>query len=322
MLLGSAPIGCEPLAGDSTSDIDVALAAGRLGLPLPTGIDDARSRALVRLAEWMENVSLGPLLIYRLETIDAATLRALAWQLGIDTLPVWTRAADIAAQRIAIATAVAVQVSRGTPGGVRAALVLLGFAGATVADTAAPRYLDGSWTLNGRYTLDGGRPWPLFAVDLGSLDAADNTMTDADIAELISTIGQMQNARSVLSEVSGEIALGSGSVVTTPALGFAAAAFAAAITAIGVGSGSAPALVTDVALTNAFMRGPIAITVLSTHQLRIDFWLSKDDANGIDIREFGLYSGATLLARVVRAGGIAKTSPLAIAASWTLTTVA
>jgi hypothetical protein len=323
MLLGAAPIACEPLAGDSTSDIDVALAAGRLGLPLPTGIDDARSRALLRLTEWMENVNLGPLLVYRLESANAATIRALAWQLGIDTLPSWTMATDLAAQRNAIANAIAVQTSRGTPGGIRMALVVLGFASAAVHDDVSVRRYDGSWNFNGRHTYDGGRPWPRFAVDLGSLDAAENAMTDGDVSAIIAAISQMQNMRSVLTEVSSEITLGAGTVVTTPALGYAAAAFAAAIASIGVGSGSAAPLVTDVALTTPFRRAPLSVTVLSAHQLQVNIWLSAADANGINIAEFGAFNSVgTLLARVVRGGVIAKRSPLALSATWIFNTVA
>lgn len=94
----------------------------------------------------------------------------------------------------------------------------------------------------------------------------------------------------------------------------------------GVGTGTTPAKVSDVALeapvalASASYTGPIdSIDFLSAFVVRVAFTLGLADANGSLVTEMGLFSGnSTLIARRVRTVGINKTSDFAPTLTWRL----
>ena len=94
----------------------------------------------------------------------------------------------------------------------------------------------------------------------------------------------------------------------------------------GVGTGTTPAKVTDVALespvalASSSFTGPIdSIDFLSAFVVRVAFTLGLQDAAGSLITEMGLFSGnSTLIARRVRTVGINKTSDFAPTLTWRL----
>lgn len=93
----------------------------------------------------------------------------------------------------------------------------------------------------------------------------------------------------------------------------------------GVGTGTTPAKVTDVALespvalSSGFTAQIDSIDFLSAFVVRVAFTLGLADANGSLITEMGLFSGNnTLIARRVRTVGIAKSSDFSPTLSWRL----
>ena len=93
----------------------------------------------------------------------------------------------------------------------------------------------------------------------------------------------------------------------------------------GVGTGTTPARVTDVALeapidliSSQATTAPItSVDFLTAFVMRVGFSIALGDANGYLLTEFGLFSGNnTLLARKVRGVGINKTSDFSPTITW------
>lgn len=89
--------------------------------------------------------------------------------------------------------------------------------------------------------------------------------------------------------------------------------------AVGFGSSATAPTVTDTTLTDGFVKvlGPPGVFAGNT--LSISWSLHTHEANGLTIREFGLFGeDDTLLARKVRSAGIEKTSAIALEGAWLL----
>ena len=95
----------------------------------------------------------------------------------------------------------------------------------------------------------------------------------------------------------------------------------------GVGTGTTPAKISDVALeapillasTSGFIAPIDSIDFLSAFVVRIAFTIALGDANGSNITEMGLFSGASvLIARRVRTVAINKQSDFAPTLTWRL----
>ena len=88
------------------------------------------------------------------------------------------------------------------------------------------------------------------------------------------------------------------------------------ITHVGFGSGSAAAIDTDTGLTNA-VRIPVQSTSYAGTKVRFDFTVGNGDANGLLIRELGLFFGdGTMFSRRVRKSIIGKEDDLSIVGYW------
>jgi len=311
------PFAAGPIGSVTLDDLDTAVAAGALGLRLPTGIDDARSRVLMRLAEWAGSLDLGPLLVARLASAPTDTLVALAWQMDLLGARGWGAATDDGARRALLADAQLLHRTTGTPGGVRRALVALGYDAAVVDDAVAPLLLDGSWTLNGEYRLDGGQLPYQFSVELGEHASAD-AFTAADLATVRAAIAARQNGRSALRAV--RIALvPSGTVRTTLGATMNAAALAAAAVYFAVGTNGTAPSIGDTVITGEVRKLIIDHDFPVAAQVRFTAAMDAYDAEGLAVREFGLLNSAgALLARAVRSGAIAKAWPIAFDVSWTI----
>ena len=163
-------------------------------LQIPPSIDDARSRALLRLAERLGAIDLVPLLVYRLDSVPDSALPYLAWQFDILS-PLWQMIAppslsidaltnidalinidtlaeglppgsggenrQTAIQRELLKAAIPLHRFRGTPWAIKNALATLGWPGATIVDGQA------QWGGTG-FPADQG--WAVFRVyiNLGS----------------------------------------------------------------------------------------------------------------------------------------------------------
>lgn len=91
------------------------------------------------------------------------------------------------------------------------------------------------------------------------------------------------------------------------------------ITHIGFGTGSAAATPSDTNLTNAFWRPLSSHSYPKAGQVQFNFILATTEANGKQIREFGLRtSDGVLFSRKVR-GTIEKNDDISLEGSWTIT---
>lgn len=89
------------------------------------------------------------------------------------------------------------------------------------------------------------------------------------------------------------------------------------VTKIGFGtSGSAPAA-GNTSLTDAYVKALTSVSYPATNSVEFAFSLGTSEANGKEIREFGLLTaGNMLFARKVRAGAIHKDSDISISGTW------
>jgi len=93
-----------------------------------------------------------------------------------------------------------------------------------------------------------------------------------------------------------------------------------AITKIGVGDSSAAATVADSSLSNPFVKAIDSVTYPDDQSVMFHFELTDADANGLTIREFGLFNdNSILLARKIRIEEIVKTNAIRLVGTWKLT---
>ena len=88
------------------------------------------------------------------------------------------------------------------------------------------------------------------------------------------------------------------------------------ITKVGVGSGSAPASDTDIGLTDAVLI-PVQSVEYEGTRARFNFTLGNADANGLLIRELGLFfADDVMFSRRVRKSVIGKEDDISITGYW------
>lgn len=90
------------------------------------------------------------------------------------------------------------------------------------------------------------------------------------------------------------------------------------ITHIGVGSGANTEEVTDTELTNGQLF-PLVKTTVTGRDVQLDFLIDTTEANGMLIREFGLFcADGTMFSRRARKGVIEKQDDIQISGYWIL----
>lgn len=91
------------------------------------------------------------------------------------------------------------------------------------------------------------------------------------------------------------------------------------IASIGFGTNGAPASPNDTALQGAFVKPLDSVSYPDAYSVQFNFSLGNNDANGLQIQEFGLLTQSGLLhARKVRGGVLIKESDLSLTGTWTL----
>ena len=92
--------------------------------------------------------------------------------------------------------------------------------------------------------------------------------------------------------------------------------YAGGINRVGVGTGSTPAADTDKGLTSPVYI-PVKSVEYSTAKVRFNFVIGTSDANGVNIRELGLFfADNTMFSRRVRKSVIGKEADLQITGYW------
>ena len=92
--------------------------------------------------------------------------------------------------------------------------------------------------------------------------------------------------------------------------------YAGGINRVGVGTGSTPAADTDTGLTSPVYI-PVKSVEYSTAKVRFNFVIGTSDANGVNIRELGLFfADNTMFSRRVRKSVIGKEADLQITGYW------
>lgn len=93
-------------------------------------------------------------------------------------------------------------------------------------------------------------------------------------------------------------------------------AYGGHITKIGVGTGSTPAADGDTKLTGAVLLNIKSVTYDGT-KVRFNFTIGSGEANGVNIREFGLFfADNTMFSRRVRKSVIGKENDIEITGYW------
>jgi hypothetical protein len=106
-------------------------------------INDARTQALLALLQRLDAMDLTPLLVYRIDSVDASVLPWLAWQFDLNS-EFWLLL-DNVNQRTLLKEAILLHQRRGTPWAITTALASLGYPNATILEG------QNSW---------GGSGWP------------------------------------------------------------------------------------------------------------------------------------------------------------------
>lgn len=89
---------------------------------------------------------------------------------------------------------------------------------------------------------------------------------------------------------------------------------------IGVGTNGATPVAGDTALTSSFIKAIAGATYPDAQSVLFSFDIDNSEANGMTIREFGLFNSDNVLcARKVRTGEIIKTSAIRLVGTWKLT---
>jgi len=88
---------------------------------------------------------------------------------------------------------------------------------------------------------------------------------------------------------------------------------------IGVGIGNTPPALTDTELDDPWFKNVDGYTYPAVGQVKFTFAINNDEANGMDIQEFGLMDSADLVlfARRTKAIGL-KTVDMQILGEWTV----
>lgn len=162
------------------------------------------------------NLEVQAALIYLIDTVDAALLPLLAEQFDVLGHKGWIVADSYGAvmgagvptpydldkaRRTLIKNAVRLHRYKGTPWAIKESLKSVGFYDVTIVegiDAEAVKYLDGTWLLDGEFTLGGGH-WADFrvVVDLGAVMG----ITAGQAALITALINEYKNVRSRLTAV-------------------------------------------------------------------------------------------------------------------------
>lgn len=175
-------------------------------LKVPPGIDSEVARGLVKLLERWDNVGVEKVLVWHLASVEESALPHLAQAMGVD------KVAFIGVPpRELLARGIDLMRRRGTPAAMQEALEALGCEDVEIVE-GGERVLDGSWELDGTFSL-GGDNWAVFFVFVretslypgdvareldGSweLDGSVSLGADAErVTELIDVIEFMRPAR-------------------------------------------------------------------------------------------------------------------------------
>lgn len=91
------------------------------------------------------------------------------------------------------------------------------------------------------------------------------------------------------------------------------------ITQIGFGSSGTEATVEDTALTTPFLKDLESVEYPTDQSVAFNFELATDEANGLEIIEFGLLcANGDLFSRKVRTGPIEKDEDISLSGKWTI----
>ena len=166
---------------------------------IPPGIDDARTRALMRLIGRQGDLDLTKLLIYRVDELQEDALYLLAWQFHILGVEGWDLAETAAERRALIKRAIDLHRHTGTPWAIREAIKALGYADAEIVEGLPVALYNGAQSHSAAETYGGGIRWAMFRVllDLGE----DKGVSATRIAQLVALINVWKNARSHLVDI-------------------------------------------------------------------------------------------------------------------------
>lgn len=166
---------------------------------IPAGIDDARTRALMRLIGRQGDLDLTKLLIYRVDELQEDALYLLAWQFHILGVEGWDLADTPAERRALIKRAIDLHRHTGTPWAIREAIKALGYADAEIIEGLPVALYDGEQNHSAAETYGGGIRWAMFRVllDLGE----DKGVSATRIAQLVALINVWKNVRSHLVDI-------------------------------------------------------------------------------------------------------------------------
>ncbi|WP_432712585.1 phage tail protein I [Pedobacter sp.] len=144
----------------------------------------------------LDSIQIDQLLIYIIDTVDAAALPFLAKQFDVLGYKGMRLATTEAEQREVIKRAIELKRRAGTVWAVKEALKTIGYPDAVLVEGAE----------------DGQNGWATFRIEL---DGGDNTISATAIDELVKMVNEYKNVRSHLVDLSYQIDLGNDPVSLT-----------------------------------------------------------------------------------------------------------
>ncbi len=125
----------------------------------------------------------------------------------------------------------------------------------------------------------------------------------------------LQGGRLIRAVDDHNLVVDSGRIRTAELAGGLSSAY---ISQIGIGTGAEPESADDTTLTDQQLF-PVSDTTIDGRDLRFDFTINEEQANGLAIREFGLFcADGTMFSHRVRSGVIEKADDMQIIGYWIL----
>lgn len=167
---------------------------------LPSGINDERHRALLEVLERLDALDLVPLLVYRIDSVPAEALYALAWQWEVTGVAGWDLATTDEQRRELLRRAIEMHRHKGTPWAITEALRAVGFPSVSLDEGFGRPTYNGAFVHDSSTTHSSGTWWGYFRAIIGEADDR-RAITPAVRRLLVRIIDTWKNARSELLQI-------------------------------------------------------------------------------------------------------------------------
>lgn len=265
-------------------------------------LSDAGMVAVAQVHDQIDSLhsDIENLFLYNIDQLPMSFVRYLAWQYRIEA---WQDLETESAQRDAVRNAIELHRKKGTPWAVEHAVSRLGYESVILNEGSGFGTYDGTYTYSGAKQYGADDTWPLFQV---CLDLSDHPFDEAVRDRIYRAVNTYKNLRSHLEYLCWPVS------ITMEAL----SAPSYPIDRVAFGTNGDPGPVE--ALENQFDK-PVVSVQEEGGVITVAWNLLATEANGMDIREFGLLTDqGDLYIRSVRTQALEKDETLALDGTWTV----